>query len=55
MIAKEIGDAITAMDEDPSRLLELTGTNKKKEKKDAVVEEGDTTSVHSQNPKVEPS
>ncbi|XP_067931376.1 uncharacterized protein [Watersipora subatra] len=49
IIAKEIGDAIAAMDDDPSRLLELTGTNKKKEKKDAVIEEGETVSIHSQN------
>ena len=48
MISKEIGEAITAMEDDPSRLLELTGTNKKKEKKDAVIEEEDTTSMHSQ-------
>lgn len=48
VIAKELGDAISALDDDPGKLLELTGTNKKKEKKDAVIEEGDTTSVHSQ-------
>lgn len=49
VIAKEIGDAIAALDDDPGRLIDLTGTNKKKEKKDTVIEEGDAASLHSQS------
>ncbi|KAF6026705.1 hypothetical protein EB796_014977 [Bugula neritina] len=52
-IAKEIGDAMAAMDDDPGRLLELTGTNKKKEKRDAAVDEGDAVSMKSQTEKVD--
>lgn len=49
VIAKELGDALAALDDDPSILLELTGTKKKEKRENqATLVHAESASNHSQ-------
>lgn len=49
VIARELGDAMDALDDDPSVLLELTGTKKKEKRENqTTLVEAESASIQSQ-------